>query len=40
MEFYSSGENEEDLSEWLASKSAFTDNAEVINLATGADTVG
>ena len=36
MEFYSSGADEEDLSEWLASKSAFTDNAEVIDLATGA----
>ncbi len=35
MEFYSSGADEEDLSEWLANKSAFTDNAEVIDLATG-----
>ncbi len=42
MEFYSSGADEEDLSEWLASKSAFTDNAEVIDLATatGSETSG
>jgi DNA-directed RNA polymerase subunit beta' len=34
MEFYSS-DDEEDLAEWLAGKAAFTDNAEIIDLATG-----
>ena len=36
MEFYSSGADEEDLADWLAGKSAFTDNAEVIDLAKAA----
>ncbi|MFN3219666.1 MAG: DNA-directed RNA polymerase subunit beta' [Acidimicrobiales bacterium] len=35
MEFYSSSADDEDLADWLAGKSAFTDNAEVINLARG-----
>ncbi len=33
MEFYSSSADDEDLADWLAGKSAFTDNAEVIDLA-------
>ena len=38
MEFYSSGADEEDLADWLAGKSAFTDNAEIIEMATGGGT--
>jgi DNA-directed RNA polymerase subunit beta' len=40
MEFYSSATDEEDLADWLASKSAFTDNAEVIDMAKAAAPAG